>query len=300
MTVIHYDSQLSDAGRRNRLYAGDLFVYGPTPSSLELVDFARKMVEDAFGTDDPEFAQFNLPVERYAEILAELKPAFIHHPRCKELLPAILRELGCEQEQTFFDVPRLRTATSGDYLKTGIAYAFHPHRDTWYSAPFCQVNWWIPVLPLSWTNCMALHTEHWSRPLRNSSSEYNYQRWNQTSRYSAATQIGVDARKQPHALEPVHEDPQTRLLPPPGGLIVFSAAHLHSTVPNTSGHTRFSIDFRTVNLDDVAIQNGAPNIDSYCTGSTMHDYLRCTDLDHLPEAVTAAYEAGHPQPVVAR
>jgi hypothetical protein len=298
MTAVHYDSPLSDAERRARLYSGDLFVYGPTESSRKLVEFACEMAHEAFGLLDPRHAQHELPVERYAAILGVLKPAFIHHPRCKELLPAILRELGCDQQRTYFDVPRMRTATNGEYLKSGIAYAFHPHRDTWYSAPFCQLNFWIPMYPLSSDNCMAFHAEHWARPLRNSSAEYDYQEWNRTSRFVAVQQIGVDMRKQPEALEPVRANPQIRLLPPPGGIIVFSAAHLHSTVPNTSGHTRFSIDFRTVHLDDVIRQNGAPNIDSYCTGSTMSDYLRCTDLAHLPDEATAAYEAGPPQAVV--
>ena len=298
MTAVHQDSKLSDDERRARIYAGDLFVYSPTKSSLALVDLAAGMVREAFGSLDPEFAQFELPVERYAEILGKLKPAFIHHPLCKKLLPAMLAELGCDQARTYFDVPRMRTATSDAYLTSGIAFAFHPHRDTWYSAPFCQINWWMPMFPISYDNSMAFHTQHWSEPLRNSSAGYNYQEWNRTSRYAAALQIGVDQRKQPEALEPVKSQPDVRLLPPPGGLIIFSAAQLHSTVPNTSGRTRFSIDFRTVNLDDAVNLNGAKNIDSFCTGSTMGDYLRCTDLEHLPAEATAPYEAGPPQAVV--
>jgi len=298
MTTIHYDSTLSDDERRARLYAGDLFVYGPTDSSRKLVELAREMVAGAFGSLDPEHAQFHMPVERYAQILAQLKPAFIHHPRCKELLPALLQELGCDPQLTYFDVPRMRTATSDGYLSTGIAYAFHPHRDTWYSAPFCQINWWMPMFPISHDNCMAFHPQHWSQPLPNTSAEYNYQEWNRSSRFQAAAQIGEDARKQPRATQPVVADPQVRLLPPVGGVIVFSAAQLHSTVPNTSGRTRYSIDFRTVNLGDVRAQSGAPNIDSFCTGSTMNDYLSCTDLAHLPGEATAPYEAGHPQAVI--
>lgn len=300
MTTIHYDSAVSDAERRACLYAGDLFVYGPTASSRKLVELGREMVAEAFAPLDPEHAQFHLPVERYAEILATLKPAFIHHPRCKQLLPAMLGELGCNLERTYFDVPRMRTATSDEYLSTGIAYAFHPHRDTWYSAPFCQLNWWIPMFALSTQNCMAFHPHHWSAPLPNTSSEYDYQEWNRSARFAAAAQIGADTRRQPRATGPVQADPQIRLLPPVGGIIVFSAAQLHSTVPNTSGRTRYSIDFRTVQLDDVQEQAGAPNIDSYCTGTTMGDYLRCTDLQHLPSEASAAYEAGPPQAVVSR
>jgi hypothetical protein len=76
---------------------------------------------------------------------------------------------------------------------------------------------------------------------------------------------------------------------PVAGMMLFSAAQMHSTVPNNSGRTRFSIDFRTVNLDDAAARRGAPNIDSECTGTTMGDYLRGTDLAHVPDEVIASY-----------
>jgi hypothetical protein len=298
MTAIHVDAAFPEPERRRRLYAGELFLYSPSRESLALVELARAMIEEAFAPHDPKLAQFAMPVAEYAQLLGELKPRFIHHPECKRLVPALLARHGCDPERTYFDVPRLRSSTSDDYLTTGIAYAFHPHRDTWYSAPFSQINWWLPVYPLEPENCMAFHPRYWSRGLRNSSAIYNYQEWNRVSRFNAAQQIGVDTRPQPQALEPVEMEPDIRLLPPPGGVIVFSGAQLHSSVPNTSGRTRFSVDFRIVNVDDVRALEGAPNVDSHCTGSTMADYLRCSDLAHLPPEATAAYDAGPPKPAL--
>ncbi|MBV9345126.1 MAG: hypothetical protein JO341_09490 [Gammaproteobacteria bacterium] len=295
MTALYLDANLTDDERRHRLYQGDLFVYAPSPESLELVAFAREMLRQAFAPHDPELAQYSMPVADFAALLGELKPKFIHHPECKRLLPALLQRLGCDPHKTYFDVPRLRSATSDEYLTTGIAYAFHPHRDTWYSAPFCQINCWLPITALSPDNCMAFHSRYFAQPVRNSSEIYNYQEWNRTSRFNAAQQINADTRPQPKALEPVELQPDVRVLPPPGGILLFSAAQLHSTVPNTSRRTRFSIDFRIVNLDDATALRGARNVDSRCTGSTMGDYLRCTDLAHLPSAATAPYEAGPPQ-----
>ena len=71
---------------------------------------------------------------------------------------------------------------------------------------------------------------------------------------------------------------------------MFSAAQLHSTVPNTTDRTRFSIDFRTVNIDDLAEGVAAPNIDSECTGTTLRDFLRASDLEPLPEEIIARYD----------
>ncbi len=76
--------------------------------------------------------------------------------------------------------------------------------------------------------------------------------------------------------------------------MIFSAAQMHSTVPNTSGRTRFSIDFRTVHLDDVVAKLGAPNIDSACTGTVLRDFLRGTDFTHIPEEIVKLYDDGNP------
>jgi len=289
---IFIDSKVSDDDRRKELYKGAVFFHAPSANTLKLCQLARELAEEAFSPLDPRKAQDAMAAERAAEILSVLKPRFIHHPQAKECIRGMLSELGCDIERTYFDVPRMRTAFPGDYLKSGIAYAFHPHRDTWYSAPFCQINWWMPVYPINSENCMAIHPRYWSQALRNSSNQYNYYNWNLQSRHSAAQHVKSDSRVQPKPEEPVDLEPQFRLICEPGAVYQFSAAQLHSTVPNTSDFTRYSIDFRTVHLDDVRARNGAPNIDSACTGTSMGDFLRGTDFSHLPPEVLALYQDG--------
>lgn len=296
MTTLYFDRRTTDAARRARLFAGDLFVHSPNAASLELIELAKRLLLEAFDGRDPRTAQHHYPVQRYAEILSEVKPRFIHHPDCKRLIPRLLAAVGCDLDDTYFDVPRLRTSTSDGYLTTGIAYAFDPHRDTWYSAPMCQVNWWLPIYEIEGDNAMAFHPEYWDRPAANNSWVYDYQRWNATSRFNAVTHVGRDTRVQPELLESIPAEPRIVAVTPPGGLLAFSAAQLHSSIPNHSGVTRLSIDFRVVNASDAAALGGAPNLDSYCTGSAIDDYLRGSDLSHLPESIQGVYRAGHPQP----
>lgn len=290
MHSIFYDAAVSDDVRRDILFQGQLYIYSPRPISIELFNLASEMAKEAFAPHHPREAQHHLPVDQFAKILADLKPRFIHHPNCKRLLPELLRELGCDLDKTYFDLPRLRTSTSNNFLSTGISYAFHPHRDTWYSAPQCQLNWWIPVFDVVPENVMALHPHYWNQPVRNSSRVYNYAHWNRVSRFNAAQHIGKDTRIQPMPQESMQLDPQIRVVLPVGGILIFSGAHMHSTVPNTSGETRFSIDFRTIHLDGVISKDGAPNIDSACTGTSLGDFLRASDLAHIPEVWVAAYD----------
>jgi hypothetical protein len=292
VTSVIVGSSLSDDERRDRLYAGDLFVQYSSPAVTSFVEFTRQLVEQAFDPYDPELAQYEMDVESYASVLAALKPNFIHHPESKTHLRAILAEQGCDPELTYFDVPRLRTSTSDNYLTTGLAYAFHPHRDTWYSAPMMQVNWWLPVYDVSPENVVAFHPHYFTAPVKNGSERYNYYEWNRDSRAAAAQQIGKDTRPQPKPEEEIQLDPQIRPVPPVGGVMIFSGAQLHSSVPNTSGRTRISIDFRTVHRTDVKNGRGAANVDSKCTGTTMRDYLRVSDLERLSADVIARYDEG--------
>jgi hypothetical protein len=294
MTAIYVDRDTDDYTRRKKLYDGELFVYSPSAATKALCSLARELAEQLFSPYDPRDAQHHLSVEKYVDILAKLKPEFIHHPQSRQLIREILDERGCDLLNTYFDLPRLRVVTSDGYLTSGLGYAFKPHRDTWYSTPRCQINWWLPVYSIESDNAMAFHMRYWDNPLMNSSAEFNYQDWNRVGRRAAPKQVGIDTRKQSEALEPVELEPDLRVVSEPDGLLMFSAAHLHSTVPNTSGYTRMSIDFRTVHLDELADDDGAPNLDGESTGTTIRDYVRGTDFTLVPELIRANFETRQP------
>jgi hypothetical protein len=292
MNAIYFDSRMTDEERRTRLYDGDVIVCPPCRSSVALCEFAAGMIRSAFGDLNPVEAQYALPVEEYAAILSKLKPSFIHHDESKRLIREMFAELGYDLDKTYFDVPRMRSSTSDDYLTTGIAYAWHPHRDTWYSAPFSQINWWMPIFEIDHNNGIAFHQRYWTDPVANNSQIYNYYEWNKTHRAAAVKFLKEDPRPLPRPTERVDVDSQIRPVCPVGGIILFSAAQLHSSVPNTSGKTRFSLDFRTVNLDDVAAKRGAHNVDTACTGTSLRDFLRARDLERIPSDVIDLYRDG--------
>jgi hypothetical protein len=285
MNAIYIDSNLSDKERRKGIYEGELFTYSPSAVTSSFCEFTREMIQEAFYPFDPELAQWELPVEKYVEILKALKPKFIHHQRSKEFIREILEKAGCDLNKTYFDVPRLRTSTSDNYLTSGIAYAFHPHRDTWYSASLSQINWWLPVFEIKKDNGLSIHSRYWNTAVANSSNRFAYSEWLKNGRKNSSENILTDNRDQPKPLQPIESDAEIRLVPPAGGAILFSAAHLHSSVSNFTGKTRFSIDFRTVNYDDVLSGIGAPNIDSACKDSTLGDFLRASDFSSFPDEI---------------
>jgi hypothetical protein len=290
MNTIYFDSAMSDENRRKHLYEGQLFVFSPLSSSIALCEFAREMIKEAFGRLDPTIAQFELPTERYVAILAKLKPQFVHHPQSMKLVQGILQELGCDLNETYIDVPRLKSIPHGEDHRSGLTFAIHAHRDTWYSAPFCQLNWWLPIYDLESASALAFHPRYWKEPVRNGSHRFNHYQWNKYGRKTAASDLHKYIQDQPRPEEPIELEPQVRPITRAGGILLFSGAQLHSAVPNTSGKTRFSVDFRTVHLSDVVSKAGAPNIDSAATGTTLRDFVRGTDVTPIPEEIVSLYD----------
>lgn len=292
MHTVYVDPRHDERERLDRLYAGELLVFTPRPSTVALCDFAREMIEAAFGPHDPLEAQFHMPVEEWVDRFGPVKPAFIHHPKTRGLIRDVLVEMGCDTDDTYMDVPRLRGVTSDGYLTSGVGYAHHPHRDTWYSAPMAQLNWWLPIYPFATEASMAFHPRYWDESVKNGSADFNYYEWNASGRKDASKHIKADTRKQPKAEQEVELEPQVRVVCDVGGIVLFSAAQMHSTVPNTSGRARFSIDFRTVNAADLRAGRAAPNVDSAPTGTSLRDFVRASDMADMPADLVARYDVG--------
>jgi hypothetical protein len=287
---ISFNSAGGDDRRRLRTYQGELTILPPSPASCALVEFAREQIEAAFVPRHPQHAHEELAVTETVEILTRLKPQFIHDRRTRDRLQCLLVDVGCDPHLTFQDVPRLRVAYPADYLTTGIAYAHHPHRDTWYSAPPCQLNWWMPIYDFDANQGMAFHPRYWGASIKNSSADFNYYRWNADGRKNAAQHVKSDTRVQPRAEETLELEPGVRLVVPAGGIIVFSAAHLHSTVRNETSLARWSIDFRTVNVDDLANRRGPATSDSASAGTSLRDFRRVVDFAPMPDEIVAMYD----------
>jgi hypothetical protein len=158
-----------DLDRRQSLFDGAIFVYAATKASSALCGHAIEMAKEAFHPLDPEHAQEELTVEKFIEIVGPLKSRFTNDRRTKELLRDYLVEMGVSPRDTFFDVPRLRVVPHSAYLTAGVSYAYKGHRDTWYSSPHAQINWWLPVYEVLPERAMSFFPKYWDQAVPNSS-----------------------------------------------------------------------------------------------------------------------------------
>ena len=156
------------------------------------------------------------------------------------------------------------------------------HRDTWGTNLYAQINWWAPVYPITEERTMALYPALWGRALCNSSASYDLQALvklvAEKGRESVTGEMAV-----PELLEALDPSQAVPVVIEPGSVLVFSSAHAHAGVPNTSGLARFSLETRTVWIPDVRSGQGAPNVDGAARWMAPGFFYRVSDGAPLNE-----------------
>jgi hypothetical protein len=296
MGTVQVDPQISNAELRSRIYQGELILLTRLAPVAEFVAFAREQLATLFAPHDPRHVHLHYSPPELARILGIWKPAFIHHPQSRQFVKAIATAAGFDPAETLFDVPKPRTAYPSDHLTTGIAYAFAWHRDTWYAAPAQQINWWFPVFDLQPDNAMKFDTLAFRQSVENDSAQFDAYQAN-LDRLTTAKQVGSDSRSRPRATNHTAAE-ELVILPSPGQILVFSGAHLHASITNTSGVARYSVDFRTIDRRDVISATGAPDVDVQCTGTALREFVHVTNDERLPEALVQQVAGVPPSDVI--
>ncbi|WGF87225.1 hypothetical protein [Marinivivus vitaminiproducens] len=289
MITLYLNRHEQDDRRRELIFGGDFFLHTDLASSKALCQHAKDMVLEAFDGLDPERAQFELELPDFIKRVGPLKSGFTNSAKTKDLCKALVEELGCDPDQTYYDLPRLRVVPSDNYLSSGVSYAYKAHRDTWYAHPTQLVNYWIPVFPVVGQNTMSMFVGYFDKPVQNASNQFDYDDWVANQRFSASSHVKKDERPHPVPQAPIDTHSEIRIAGGMGDVMMFSTCHLHATAPNNSGVTRFSVDLRTINLRDVKSGVGPANVDSYATGTTLGDFLRGSD--HAPLDVSEVPDA---------
>jgi hypothetical protein len=273
------DAEIPETERRLSLFSGNLFVYSPRPSTRALGSAARDALARFFGPG-PVVAQQRMSEGEFAALfrqaaheLASVAP---------KLASAILEDFGCDPHTTFVRAPTLSASTGDGFLAHGLGIPRHPHRDTWYAAAPCQLNWWIPLFDLGASASLAFHPLYWDLPVRNNSTDF--QPDGRAAFHDVAPVLDTDQwLTQPRPTAPIVLASGIRIGSGSDSVILSSAAQLYSTVPDDSAKTHFLVHFQTVSERDLVSGAGASNLDALPHGTSLSSFVRCSDMSSVPQ-----------------
>jgi len=185
---------------------------------------------------------------------------------------------GDDLDVTCWDRPRLRVQQSGggvddvsntDQFGEGKFSSTLPaHRDTWASNIYQQLNWWLPLSQIDAGRTLCFYPTYFDSAVANTSGEWSFSDLKQSRR------DGRPYPQMPALLDPCQADAKAdsgedstsgaatasdsraagaavsaeglrsaarALVVDPGDVVIFSGQHLHASVVNVTGRTRYVV-----------------------------------------------------------
>lgn len=265
---------------RQRLYHGELFMFAPTDASLRLVDAAQASIDTAFAEAGcARSVHRNMSSDAFFETAGKLRRQFYKTPEFHLLVAELIACMDFEVQQTGFDPARLRIVLPGGHENPAAAAMYYGHRDTWYANPQAMLTWWIPLHDVSVSDSFCFFPDYFDQAVQNDSEIFNFDDWVEEDEKKLIgwqdKTTGLTAQY-PQLLE----EPRGTRVPVEcrrGELLLFSGQHLHRTSKQETDFTRFSLDFRTVDVPDQEQGREARNVDNRSTGSWMKKFLTVAD-----------------------
>ncbi len=257
---------------RQCIYAGQIF---HVPAITE----TRRLVADVYAALEDNFAaplqgvHARMSFDEMKQPLAKLRHDLEHLPRYAQAGADILSTLGLAGAAVRRDALRLRCVLNAGHQSPLADRAYAAHRDTWFGNPQSQINFWIPLHDVTPAQSFTFYPSYFNAPLKNTSGGFDYMQWMQVAGWQGAKTLQKPAEVDyPQALETPEDSHAFSFAAKAGDIIIFAASHLHQTVKNASGLTRFSLDFRAVHIADHAAGIGAPNPDNASQPDALRDY----------------------------
>jgi hypothetical protein len=264
-----HSAALTQQALSEAIFSGRILYFEKLAPMAEAVRETQALLRDVFAPHAPESAHEFLTSEEHRARFAEAERAFAASASIRHHIHMAIGAAGAHLPDTFCDRLRLRASPPQHHnsSQTFFSSSTPPHRDSWGSAILSQVNWWFPVFPLHSDRTLAIYPAHWATGIENNAQAWDWR------------QVGKDPNtpRAPTAQSSIDRSEEIRVLVTPGTLAAFSAAHLHAGVSNTTDLTRFSVETRTVNLDDLQAGRGAPDIDGLGRRPAYEWFSRITD-----------------------
>lgn len=271
------------------VFSGEIFRLAGATATSALIERLRGLIKRQLGVENCEDPALAADADFFLRHMHILRQNIRFDGGVRTALLFFLHEIGLDPHAVYCDTPRLRAIPPGSEKNPDARPLHFIHRDPWYANPHCQWNFWFPVFDVDASRSFALYPEYFHRPIQNDSARFDYEDWNRRGGFQSWG-VAIDPEKiYPCAQETPDPAGARVAIAGAGEALLFSAAHLHGTLANTSDRIRYSLELRVVRASDLASGNSAPVLDNQSRGSTLYDYFRLTDQQHPPRDLIAAY-----------
>lgn len=285
MQIIHSNQSMTDEERASILFSGDLIVYRQVSAMQDLCRYTDDFLRQGLSGHDPRTVQDQFSSSDYLHKMGILQKQFRTSHTPKTHFFRALVAVGVQPLSNYWDHFPLRVVPSRPSHEGAMRAGIGHHRDTWGSNIHSQINWWAPIYPLERERTIAFYPHYWDQPIANNTDSWSFQAY-LANRKATPDERAVDYPSAPSPQAPIDESGVKKIVIEPGDILCFASAHLHASVPNTTEECRFSVEMRTVSLDNLQQQRTAPNVDNAASTPMYKWFKRIADREPLNTALS--------------
>ena len=257
LSISRQNRPLSPARWAARIFTGEI-ILSPAAGAA-LARQARRITRYFFAPHEPPVAHRFFARGEFFRRAAAAQKRFETDPAVAAAFASLAAANGWPSRGLARDRLILRIAPPVAEHAGGAMSHTLPHRDLWGVAIPQQINWWMPIWPVAKNRTLGFWPDFFTRPLANDTATWSFAKLLAARKGLPQGEAG-DYPAAPRALEAPPSPPAPAVFAP-GRALLFSCAHLHASIPNTSALTRFSFETRTVWADDIRRNRAAPNVD---------------------------------------
>jgi len=272
MNIIRSNTPVSDQDRAERNFQGDLFVYENIPAMHELIAYADELLREVLDGIEPAEAQHHFTPDEFLQRTTKAQTHFHKSQTPKDLFFKALEQCGVDLNSTYYDHFPMRIVPFDKAYDGSQHGVIGHHRDSWGSNIHSQINWWAPLYELEEERTIAIYPDYWQKPVENNTETWRFEEYLK-KRDEAEMGRRASYPSAPSPQTSIDESGVVKVMLNPGDILSLASTHLHASVPNTTKSTRFSVEMRSVNKRDIALNRAAPNVDN-AASTPMYQWFR--------------------------
>ena len=235
---------------KQSIFDGNIFIIKKSSFCLELINLTNKFfykqfgftIEDFIGNEIPKNFEKNKLIE-FQEKVKKSKPFLV-------LFCKLMEELKFNVQEMSADKITFRYSPNKNKKPLGNLKPAKPHRDTWASNVFNQINWWIPLHKVEESNSIFVAPEYFKKKISNNSNEWSFKNYKKIKNYPSTPFTDFKFKKNQVEYFKLEK----------GEVLCFSGNHIHGSVLGKK--KRINLETRTICSNDERIFNIPKNIDS--------------------------------------
>ena len=236
---------------KEQIFKGKILIINSSNQINEILNLCERYFFEIFDISVKKFLKIEKTTVEHNRLFHILQKRIKYCKSIRKKLTNFLEDLGLKPNQTYMDMISIRFTPVKGKGCLGSLKPAKPHRDTWASNIFNQINLWFPIHNVKKEHSIYIIPKYFKKKVQNNSSSWSYSLHKSKNNYPSV----------PYTQAVLEEKDKISVNLLKGDVLCFSGHHLHGS--RIGFNRRINLETRIVNNQDCDLFDIPVNLDSH-------------------------------------